>query len=98
TQLYTLSLHDALPISFHGTVAELVFICRQCRHADIRKIGKTSRSWKEYVTMAEPALDSLLQGFSHIDFRCQSQDSNRGFPCLCEDRKSTRLNSSHDQI
>src|SRR2546430_6617088 len=61
TEIYTLSLHDALPISL--------------RHV-------------------APALDCAGLGEERHQ-RCDDQD---GLEPLTQDRKSTRLNSSHSQI
>src|SRR5206468_10225273 len=63
TEIYTLSLHDALPISEHAGVG-----------IDIRLPG-------------DPVV--LAVDRSRVDNRITRQ---------AEDRKSTRLNSSHDQI
>src|SRR6478672_13122807 len=58
TEIYTLSLHDALPIFAPRLVAR-----------------------EQHPVVADPAAGDLL-----------------GEPARREDRKSTRLNSSHDQI
>src|SRR2546428_9375020 len=61
TEIYTLSLHDALPISV--AIIMMAFVTQQ---------------------------DEVRQAWNDIVDRCESQ--------VEEDRKSTRLNSSHDQI
>src|SRR5206468_11117391 len=68
TKIYTLSLHDALPISSS-------FAARRCARARSRVQTPAARPY----------------GVSLASRRASSSDSNR-------DRKSTRLNSSHDQI
>src|SRR5438874_5397649 len=64
TEIYTLSLHDALPISITDPVAERV---RKLGGTTLRSIGQIGRSQR--------VLDNDA-----------------------EDRKSTRLNSSHVEI
>src|SRR2546421_4830265 len=64
TEIYTLSLHDALPISSIRT-----------QRSDMNK------TWSEW---ANPRVL-----FCEVSSRCLCRD---------RDRKSTRLNSSHDQI
>src|SRR2546428_6182349 len=64
TEIYTLSLHDALPISFPGV----------------------ARTYSEWIVNRYPP---PAQRFVYID---ENESLGRG------DRKSTRLNSSHDQI
>src|SRR5688572_32058679 len=63
TEIYTLSLHDALPIS----VRQLQSISPRCRRER---------------DLIEPRMT----------------DDRLAFERACEDRKSTRLNSSHSQI
>src|SRR2546430_11446999 len=60
TEIYTLSLHDALPISF--------------RSVDLRHLQHARRG------------------------RGAAPDAERSEPPAAQDRKSTRLNSSHSQI
>src|SRR5206468_10145097 len=67
SEIYTLSLHDALPISG--------------RHA-------------QGVSRAD---GSLYTGPLERPAGCEQADAERG-AWIEEDRKSTRLNSSHDQI
>src|SRR2546427_7873087 len=67
TEIYTLSLHDALPISSTAT---------------------TSRRWRSRSTTTTSASASMPAGSSPQSTRSRSR----------EDRKSTRLNSSHSQI
>src|SRR2546428_8386561 len=73
TEIYTLSLHDALPISLHRRVVD---------------VGGRERAAHACGAALEHLLDQLLDvhGVIHRATR------------MCGDRKSTRLNSSHDQI
>src|SRR2546428_3627320 len=76
TEIYTLSLHDALPISSSPTAGSscLRLCCKSAR-------SSFPRCW-ESSPRPQPS-------------------PGRGFPTSREagtDRKSTRLNSSHDQI
>src|SRR5206468_10710456 len=87
TPLYTLSLHDALPIypTRSGTPAEEL-------------LGKdwlgtlVHDGWSVYDRFARAAHQQCL---GHLQRRCQRllETAVGG-----ADRKSTRLNSSHDQI
>src|SRR5206468_11868290 len=63
TEIYTLSLHDALPILYMGGLT-------------LTNLGKSLQKWGECI----PAV--------------RNNDANSAQ----RDRKSTRLNSSHDQI
>src|SRR2546427_11464722 len=65
TEIYTLSLHDALPISVHGAL-------------ELLAAGALIGNWGA-------GLDAFLEW---IDIGQRNR----------EDRKSTRLNSSHSQI
>src|SRR2546430_7893910 len=71
TEIYTLSLHDALPISHHRLVAGRP-VARHDR-------GVLPREIQKLVGAADHSVDAAA-----ID--------------EIEDRKSTRLNSSHSQI
>src|SRR2546428_5002082 len=69
TEIYTLSLHDALPISMRAqTESHLLRICGNGLKLSVYPSGKIALAWKV------------------------ARIGGRG------DRKSTRLNSSHDQI
>src|SRR2546428_11249541 len=70
TEIYTLSLHDALPISAPGTSPP---------HCPLE--------------LESPVVQALLSSHGAVLFVCTQPE-----PALQEDRKSTRLNSSHDQI
>src|SRR5436853_4733651 len=79
SEIYTLSLHDALPILVSGDAAELRNVLS---------------------TIAVNSLDAMPDG-GQLTFRtdtdgqrvrCHVTDTGVGMP---EDRKSTRLNSSH---
>src|SRR5206468_13105314 len=76
-QIYTLSLHDALPISFDKARA------KRRRHRD-----SACRTGGRIGTKSAPAPPARVPaGKDRVASRA-----------LLEDRKSTRLNSSHDQI
>src|SRR5206468_11111364 len=90
---YTLSLHDALPISARDGMS-----------------ASSTLSWRPAVSLAPPAVGSL----DLLDFACSYLLQSRLCPLhrapaatafgvitqcgVIKDRKSTRLNSSHDQI
>src|SRR5206468_11292983 len=82
TAIYTLSLHDALPISFSKL---LVSPERGVRKAAFHQ-------YYQQFTGHENTLGATLTGSIHKDTYYAKV---RGFK---SDRKSTRLNSSHDQI
>src|SRR5688572_31191431 len=77
TEIYTLSLHDALPISPMATKA-------------------TARMDKETITSSR-VKPSLARFIRHPPAR-DRRHHRRAPRCAREDRKSTRLNSSHSQI
>src|SRR5207247_9017437 len=93
TPLYTLSLHDALPISVRRNDAALVL---QRRHAPVRPVLAVLQD------VAAPPGDMrlVLRGHAVHGFgnrpprllRARRNAQRRG------DRKSTRLNSSHEWI
>src|SRR5206468_6997093 len=91
--LYTLSLHDALPIlarpwsSVHRNAAERPGDRDQVLHGSHQCSPRQSNR-------AERSAD-LLAGPSHDS---EPVDHVRPLPDPLGDRKSTRLNSSHDQI
>src|SRR2546430_13640848 len=74
TEIYTLSLHDALPI-FLVEARDAT----ECGHVEIELLGQTVNAYRCPVTGRD--FGALLGSIAKI-----------------EDRKSTRLNSSHSQI
>src|SRR5689334_24525395 len=76
TEIYTLSLHDALPISSRATCA---WAAATTRSTDIRERSRGSSRVKQETT-----------GSSAAPVRKRSAAG--------QDRKSTRLNSSHSSI
>src|SRR3712207_8516959 len=75
TEIYTLSLHDALPICVGGDPAEPGIAANQSAQLSLLLGGAYAPRW----CVAEfQALDPAL--------------------CIAQDRKSTRLNSSHANI
>src|SRR3712207_9265479 len=78
TEIYTLSLHDALPISptsFH--------------REDLWRLGFFFRQDGRYTLMVK---------FADSDLHRVASDSANWAYSIGEDRKSTRLNSSHANI
>src|SRR5206468_10229695 len=87
TALYSLSLHDALPIYASQVIAISESALGYFQSLDA---GKT---WSTITTT------SSCGGVNTIFFDAGSTLSVGGTAGLCRsDRKSTRLNSSHDQI
>src|SRR5207247_10423792 len=81
TYIYTLSLHDALPIYEH-----LVF-----RVAGLQE----SPSGSDHIGKLPPHASAVVDNQSHSDRNVFVPEQPDGLP---EDRKSTRLNSSHEWI
>src|SRR5206468_5226661 len=85
TEIYTLSLHDALPI-WRITVRQLLNHTSGLRHwGEIEEIAGWPRGTREY--RHSDVLDIVGR-----------QRALNYAPRWRRDRKSTRLNSSHDQI
>src|SRR2546430_9677845 len=77
TEIYTLSLHDALPILHKG-------------------VGSPVMRVFAGITYAPDRRDRDHDGVPDVDDKCPDVPEDKdGFQ---EDRKSTRLNSSHSQI
>src|SRR2546427_7567327 len=84
TEIYTLSLHDALPISAPDGVSG---------HG---RAGAHGRALQPGGGALQPLLDRARPGGSQGD---RALGAHRAHPAHPErDRKSTRLNSSHSQI
>src|SRR5206468_5328734 len=87
-ELYTLSLHDALPILHeygHGVTNRLVGARTSTSCLVNIQSAAMDEGWSDYFAISfynNPVFDAY-----------DSQDPTTGI-----DRKSTRLNSSHDQI
>src|SRR5256885_11286257 len=54
TEIYTLSLHDALPISRHHVVAQLLDPCRQELGHDVRPVAIHHRSEEHTSELQSP--------------------------------------------
>src|SRR2546422_4141764 len=90
TEIYTLSLHDALPISTHTTAelpsgevrsaaagratADQSLVCKECKHGPAHRVRPRP------------------------GHRAQQPSRGSSLPHVERDRKSTRLNSSHGYI
>src|SRR5206468_12104401 len=92
SSLYTLSLHDALPIWLLGDVAIMLDRGRVVQQGAPEDVFRHPAS--PYIAEflgAENVFAGTAQPI-RVDARDRSTDVTSG------DRKSTRLNSSHDQI
>src|SRR5205085_12117410 len=96
TQLYTLSLHDALPISYLRGLAFTLktvptpgnsLVAQKYLREAVRLDPKFALSW---------ALLSYVEAVGYRTLNLQPTVSLREE--IRQDRKSTRLNSSHSQI
>src|SRR5206468_6728444 len=95
--IYTLSLHDALPISFSMLVslladngADILFAAGNCG-AECPASKCQSRTTETIMGANAHAKVLTVAG-------CDVKDARVGYSSQGADRKSTRLNSSHDQI
>src|SRR5699024_12292873 len=87
TYLYTLALHDALPISLLGHV--------QCHVQGEGALAHAGAGGQEHQVRAVQAVDLLVHGGKAAGQARQALlPGGQGV----EDRKSTRLNSSHVSI
>src|SRR3712207_7651267 len=85
TEIYTLSLHDALPIFSSFLTADCLLPSPSCRLPGTREAG--GADWRSAPTRLFPrdvagVVDHQLEGLDDLH----------------QDRKSTRLNSSHANI
>src|SRR5690606_40263024 len=88
TESYTLSLHDALPISTGCN-----FRCSWCQNWDISQLS--DRNDPDRLPFTDPA--QVVK--AALKSGCQSVSYTYTEPTIFyEDRKSTRLNSSHVKI
>src|SRR5206468_11909661 len=83
TVLYTLSLHDALPISMASETSDSQLLQIACPPS--------------FSTVSLSRINVPLEAYSPAS-AFQPKDSCSVAPETLQDRKSTRLNSSHDQI
>src|SRR5206468_12137241 len=93
TQLFTLSLHDALPISAQVDPPDVQV---GCVALDGVEAGTRIQSDPPGVQVGCVALDRVETGAPIPDLDPEIAPTDRVI--LDRDRKSTRLNSSHDQI
>src|SRR3712207_6923211 len=92
TEIYTLSLHDALPISSENSRMQVSigFASRPFRGARLRRPGMTAAA---SVDRKSTRLNSSHANISYAVFCLKKKQTLRA-----GDRKSTRLNSSHANI
>src|SRR5207248_6909241 len=89
TQIYTLSLHDALPIYSRSLCAAL---------------GGKAQGALPHLSRHEHRGSGRVRGEQRLEWRpalCRAErdlDRNRSLCAVAADRKSTRLNSSHRTI
>src|SRR5206468_6810231 len=93
-QIYTLSLHDALPILDQVVVVlhrhELRPTALPCDRLRLRELPPVHAARADVARLARA--DDVAQHLHRL------VDRRRRVPAVDLDRKSTRLNSSHDQI
>src|SRR3712207_8487411 len=83
TEIYTLSLHDALPIFYRGHPVELY------RCVDARVFNQVSRALRRAIEDARPDRKSTRLNSSH---------ANISYAVFCLKKKKTSLNASHSNI
>src|SRR5204863_10207776 len=91
TEIYTLSLHDALPISQEGKCTHMT---RGIVHLHTNDFSFEPRSRAQHLQAHAPEWRKRKRRASHRGQRIEPP-ANR---CERRDRKSTRLNSSHVEI
>src|SRR5206468_6014247 len=93
-QIYTLSLHDALPISYQNYSTPKKSNSSAIPPSEIAH----STNKPTAATMAKAAVSASRCGttLATISTECSAATSESSL--ASKDRKSTRLNSSHDQI
>src|SRR2546430_16359779 len=89
TEIYTLSLHDALPISQQLFERAIAFREALARVLLARTEGRAPANEDLRLIDAE---------YAHTARFARLSSTAEGFAWSLEDRKSTRLNSSHSQI
>src|SRR5687767_9857792 len=88
TQIYTLSLHDALPISYFNDLMEMYDPENPCKYAGVlgyKTVSRDGGAFEFLPTFYGPQAIYAMYGVENTD--------TLEFEPL--DRKSTRLNSSH---
>src|SRR5206468_13120925 len=93
TKIYTLSLHDALPIS---TLIGAALFLAGCSNKDTFNYDRGLRPYSTSTPIADGGVAGDPEEGEVID-----DEGHRiviGDRSYIKDRKSTRLNSSHDQI
>src|SRR2546421_1895126 len=93
TEIYTLSLHDALPIYLHS------FPTRRSSDLSRRRHTRSDRDCSSDVCSSDRSEEHTSELQSRSDLVCRLLLVTGVQTCaLPIDRKSTRLNCSHDQI
>src|SRR5206468_10775700 len=85
----TLSLHDALPISFPGHI----MVGLDARDGKVAVDGWSKVTGHDVIDLAKKFQDYGVEAVIHTDIGRDGMMTGVNI-----DRKSTRLNSSHDQI
>src|SRR2546430_8591849 len=114
TEIYTLSLHDALPISKGSPPAERGSTRHRPGADHLRRViqraeGGGSEAAREGLRKAAPPLPRPFPQAARFSPSPESRFASgalspahcqyaQRFPSQVQDRKSTRLNSSHSQI
>src|SRR5207248_11142626 len=85
TALYTLSLHDALPIFRPRHLRNAILVAQQMHHLGVKDlVGRHSRLVQDFPAVLGVRVVPEVGALVHEP--------------LAQDRKSTRLNSSHRTI
>src|SRR5207302_7636421 len=93
--IYTLSLHDALPISIGRELnVDAVLDCRMQRSGDRIRVTAQLVSAKDGAALWTASFDEK----DSESFVLEDSISSQVAQAIASDRKSTRLNSSHVKI
>src|SRR3712207_7346131 len=86
TEIYTLSLHDALPISYYSNKAS-----EMCSYEDLQEFYRARFSKENWM------VNEVFEDY-HYKVKREINTETLTFTERELDRKSTRLNSSHANI
>src|SRR5206468_10289543 len=96
SELYTLSLHDALPILISQVTPDMAYVnCNLCGADDFSVVFPKGYAQLHRIVRCKRC--NLMYANPQELIDCVEFSTQDDLP-FGEDRKSTRLNSSHDQI
>src|SRR5690606_42132600 len=95
--LYTLALHDALPISLDATDRRLIALLQDNARESVTELARKLKLGRSTVheRIARLERNGVILGYAPLLARNLGAHGSRA---IVIDRKSTRLNSSHVKI